>query len=123
MKSFFRKLGVVTAAATLAATVLVAAPAQASGYGVGWYGVWAYGVNVRADQSEQCYDFPGPLRCPRIVTTVSAPQQVYLTCQKAGETVGGNPYWVFMNMPGFTGWMASYYTNNATDWIDGLPVC
>ncbi|MET7708356.1 hypothetical protein [Micromonospora sp. NPDC005413] len=123
MKRLLYKLGVATAAATLAATALVATPAQAAGHGEGWYGVWASNVNVRQDSSEQCYDAPAPWACPNILTKVSAPQQVYIVCQKAGETVGGNPYWVMVRANGVQGWMASYYTNNATNWIDGLDIC
>lgn len=95
-----------------------------SGNGPGWYGVWATGVNVRRDSSEQCSDFPSTTYCPYIVTKVSAPQAVYVHCQQPGQTVGGNPYWVWINTASnHRGWMASYYTNNATNWIDGVPIC
>ncbi|GHJ44005.1 hypothetical protein Cs7R123_13470 [Catellatospora sp. TT07R-123] len=122
MKRLFRALAV-AAVGMVAATTLAATPAHASGYGVGWYGIWASSVNVRNNGGDACYNYPGPANCPTVLTTVSAPQQVYVYCQKAGETIGGNPYWVYAYANGMYGWLAGYYTDNATNWIDGVPTC
>ncbi|WAU83412.1 hypothetical protein O1Q96_29220 [Streptomyces sp. Qhu-G9] len=110
----------------LAAVALLGAsgPAHADGHGPGNYGVWASGVNVR-DGGEWCQLYPSPTECTRIVATVSAPSQVYVYCQQAGgQTVGGNPYWVWVIAPnGVRGWMAGYYIKNNSNWIDGVPDC
>ncbi|HZM80336.1 MAG TPA: hypothetical protein VFC19_31760 [Candidatus Limnocylindrales bacterium] len=93
-----------------------------SGHGIGWYGVWATNVNVRQNNSACAY-YPSTTNCPVILTTVSAPEQVYVYCQKAGQTIVINPYWVYVYAHGYIGWMASYYIDNATNWIDGVPYC
>jgi hypothetical protein len=114
----FGVLGVILTIAT------TATPAHASGYGQGWYGVWATNVNVREGGDPTCDNYPSTTNCPNIRTTVSAPEQVWVYCQKAGQTIGGNPYWlIVVNANGVPGWMASYYTDNATNWIDGVPGC
>lgn len=116
-------LALVTTATPVHAGGVTDAVQPQSGHGVGWYGVWGTGVNVRKDSSEQCNSFPGPGNCPTILTTVSAPEAVYVRCQKLGEWVAINPYWVFISVRGHRGWMASYYIDNDTNWIDGVPAC
>jgi hypothetical protein len=121
------------AAAAMASTVIAAAglvfgtagAAHATGHGAGYYGVWASGVNVRSGGGEQCYLYPSAANCPNVETTVSSPAQVWVYCQQEGaQRVGGNPYWVWVLTPsGHRGWMASYYTDNATNWIDGVELC
>ncbi|ANJ06098.1 hypothetical protein GCM10010220_12310 [Streptomyces parvulus] len=122
-----------TAAAAVASTAVAAAglvfgtagSAHATGHGEGYYGVWASGVNVRAGGGEQCYLYPSAANCPTVQTTVSSPAQVWVYCQQEGaQSVGGNPYWVWvLTASGHRGYMASYYTDNATNWIDGVPSC
>ncbi|MFI6038534.1 hypothetical protein ACIBBD_31260 [Streptomyces sp. NPDC051315] len=119
-------------AATVGATVLATAgtvvgtagTAHADGHGVGWYGVWATGVNIRAG-GEFCHLYPSTWECDRIVNQVSAPEAVYVYCQEyGGQSVGGNPYWLWVAPThGERGWMASYYIDNVTNWIDGVPDC
>ncbi|MEU6314800.1 hypothetical protein [Streptomyces sp. NPDC047014] len=115
-------------ATTLAATALVlgtAGSAHATGHGEGYYGVWASGVNVRAGGGEQCSLYPSAANCPSIQTTVSNPAQVWVYCQQGGaQVVGGNPYWLWVRTAsGHRGYMASYYIDNASNWIDGVPTC
>ncbi|MEU6306457.1 hypothetical protein PGH47_23145 [Streptomyces sp. HUAS 31] len=121
------------AAATMGSTVIAATglvfgtagSAHATGHGPGNYGVWASGVNVRAGGGEQCYLYPSAANCPDIQTTVSNPTQVWVYCQQEGaQSVGGNPYWVWVLTPsGHRGYMASYYIDNVTNSIDGLERC
>jgi hypothetical protein len=120
----------VTAAAAgllLAATTLVAGSteANASGSGPGWYGIWANGVAVRADSNDECDLYPGPGNCPHVLERLNAGQIVYVHCQKAtGTVVGGNPYWLWVHtLNSNYGWIASYYTDNPTNRIDGLADC
>ncbi|MGZ3103649.1 hypothetical protein [Streptomyces sp. H72] len=125
--------GLRTRAATVIGAIALAATgtltgaagtAHADGHGVGWYGVWASGVNLRTG-GEACQLRPGTVNCFRIVNQVSAPEAVYVYCQTYGiESVGGNPYWLWV-MPthGERGYMSSYYIDNASNWIDGVPEC
>lgn len=113
-------------AAALAAGLLAGASgtAHADGRGPNWYGVWASSVNVRTG-GEQCHLWPSTSTCPIVKETVSAPRTVYVHCQTEGsQTVGGNPYWVWVQTTnGSYGFMASYYIQNQTNWIDGVPQC
>ncbi|MFD5629131.1 MULTISPECIES: hypothetical protein [unclassified Streptomyces] len=114
-----------TVVATAGLVVGTAGAAQATGHGEGYYGVWASGINVRDGGGELCYLYPSTANCPTVQTTVSSPAQVWVYCQQEGaQSVGGNPYWVWVLTPsGHRGYMASYYTDNATNWIDGVPNC
>ncbi|TKT06797.1 hypothetical protein E4U92_26045 [Streptomyces galbus] len=106
---------------TLAGT---AGTAHADGHGKGWYAVWGTNVNLRTG-GEECQLRPGTVNCFRVVNQVSAPEAVYVYCQSYGiESVGGNPYWLWV-MPthGERGYMSSYYIDNVTNWIDGVPEC
>jgi len=125
MKRLVRRIGLTAAAAAIAiaTTTAVAAPAHATGHGQGWYGVWAYDVNIRQNADVWCSVYPGPSRCPVVLTTVSAPQQVYVYCQTGGEMVGINDFWVWVYGNGHYGWMASYFTDNETNVIDYVPMC
>ncbi|MHC3474552.1 hypothetical protein ACYF6T_38475 [Streptomyces sp. 7R007] len=115
--------GAVVLAAT-GAGLVTAGTAHAAGHGVDYYGVWATHVNVRKDVPEECSLYPSTTNCPVIVDTVSTPERVYVLCQQLGQTVGGNPYWVWVRTPrGNLGYMASYYTDNPTNKIDGVPIC
>ncbi|MGW0846772.1 hypothetical protein ACWD26_43000 [Streptomyces sp. NPDC002787] len=102
-----------------------AGTAHADGHGEGYYGVWAANVNVRSITSEQCYLWPSASNCPSVVDRVSSPESVWVYCQTEGsQTVGGNPYWVNVRTArGQSGYMASYYISNVTNWIDGVPQC
>jgi hypothetical protein len=128
MSRFTRRAAAAATALLVAGTtfVTVGAPeAAASGHGAGFYGVWADNVAVRADSSEQCDLYPGPGNCPQVVDHVYSWSVVEVRCQNStGTRVGGNPYWVWISSPnGTLGWMASYYIENATNRIDGVPDC
>lgn len=51
--------------------------------------------------------------------------QLEVTCQTRGETVGTNPNWVFVEnrTRGFDGWMASYWISHPDNWLPGVPQC
>lgn len=42
---------------------------------------------------------------------------------EARRWVAINPYWVFISVRGYRGWMASYYIDNGANWIDDVPAC
>ncbi|MEV7341866.1 hypothetical protein [Streptomyces sp. NPDC093544] len=120
-----RKRTALLAAAGALALVGTSAPnAAADGHGIGYYGLWATGVNVREMYPiDSCWDYPSPANCPDVLGQVGAPTQVFVRCQIPGQPVGGNPYWVVVEVPGWSkyGVMASYYLDNSSNWIDGVP--
>lgn len=121
-----KRLAATAGTVAMTAAALVGAPgtAHADGHGAGHYGVWATNVNVR-NGGEWCQLYPSATECDRIVDHVSAPSLVYVYCQQeGGQVVGGNPYWVWVMTPnGTRGWMAGYYIDNNSNWIDGVPDC
>jgi hypothetical protein len=118
-----KRMAVAVSAAALGLGVAMAPAAHADGHGPGWYNTWASGVNIRANSSATCNAYPSPANCPTVRTTVSPADPVYIYCQEVGQTVGGNPYWVYVWSKGYDGWMASYYIDVVTNWIDGVPYC
>lgn len=120
---------VVTAVA--GALLCVAAPlvsgasaAHATGHGQGWYGIWGNNVNVRERVSADCFLYPSVGNCPDIVGQVNSWNNAYVWCQQLGQSVGGNPYWVWVSADnGLDGWMSSYYIENSSNKIDGVPQC
>lgn len=102
-----------------------ASAAHATGHGVGWYGIWGNNVTVR-DGGYACHTYPAVGTCTSIKGYVNSWHNAFVWCQKAGQTVGGNPYWVYVTTdtnPQFGGFMASYYIENSSNWIDGVPPC
>ncbi|WP_210593499.1 hypothetical protein [Streptomyces sp. GESEQ-35] len=118
-----KRIGLLAAAGALALVGATAPTAAADGHGQGYYGVWASNVNVREVYPDACWDHPSTTNCPSVLGQVSAPTEVFVRCQFPGQTIGGNPYWVVVEVPGWThyGVMPSYYIDNASNWIDGVP--
>jgi hypothetical protein len=126
-RSDVTKRGIVGAVADAAAMVAVGMPAaHTDGHGVGSYGVGANDVNVRDHAPGQtgCGVRPSISTCPNVLNRVNAGDIVSEICQQPGQTVGGSPYWVLVSTPDrWTGWMASYYIEYKTIWIDGVGQC
>lgn len=96
-----------------------------SGHGPGWYYLYdaVGGVKVRQG-AMPCYDEPGQGTCISAVDAVHQGEAVWVRCQRAGQTIGGNPYWVYIHTPnGISGYFASRHIDNYTNWIDGVPYC
>ncbi|MFE0477936.1 hypothetical protein ACFW2V_40720 [Streptomyces sp. NPDC058947] len=110
------------AAGALALVVTTAQSAAADGHGRGWYGVWANGVNVRSIDGD-CIHAPSTTNCPSIIGQLNSWDEVMVYCQVPGQSVGGNPYWLMVQPRGWSqyGIMSSYYVENTTNWIDGVP--
>ncbi|WP_327722823.1 hypothetical protein OG381_48655 (plasmid) [Streptomyces sp. NBC_00490] len=73
---------------------------------------WATNVNVRHNNASltTCGMSPSTTNCPNIRGQVNPGDSFEVWCQMVGsQTVGGNPYWVYIITPNFDGWMASYY--------------
>ncbi|WP_149180017.1 hypothetical protein [Streptomyces sp. TRM49041] len=121
----------VAALGAFAATV-TAVPAQAHGARQPEkkvFTTWATDVNARVDVagsgSFRCPEFPSPANCPKVTGRSQPGDRLEVTCQTKGQTVGGNPYWVYVDNPnrGFHGWTASYYISHPDNRLPGVPQC
>ncbi|MDQ0718339.1 hypothetical protein QFZ55_007791 [Streptomyces luteogriseus] len=110
-------------AGALALVITTSQSAAADGHGKGWYGVWADGVNVRDINGGNCIHAPSTSNCPTVLGQINSWDEVLVYCQIPGQSVGGNPYWLMVQPRGWTkyGIISSYYVENSTNWIDGVP--
>lgn len=92
------------------------------GHGQGIYYVWTT-VNLR-NSNPTCHNYPSTWNCP-LEGSVPAGAAINITCQDPGESINGNPYWVWAYVfeTGQYGFLASYFVENSTNWIDGVPLC
>ncbi len=118
-----KKTAVFAAAAALALVFTTAESASADGHGRGYYGVWADGVNIRDVNEGNCFNAPSTANCPTVIGQINSWDDVFIYCQIPGQSVGGNPYWVMVQPRGWSkyGVMSSYYIENNSNWIDGVP--
>ncbi|WP_165984937.1 hypothetical protein [Streptomyces sp. YIM 98790] len=87
---------------------------------------WAAKVNVRHNEADpaRCNASPSVPRCPDARGQVNPGDSFEAWCQKEGsQTVGGNPYWVYVITPGFEGWLAGYYVGHPDDVLPDTPWC
>ncbi|MEU0674707.1 hypothetical protein ABZ330_17775 [Streptomyces sp. NPDC006172] len=91
------------------------------------YHTWATDVNLRANEADQatCSRYPSVRTCPDVRQRVQPHHQLYVYCQKQGQTVGGNPYWLLVNdyTDSNTGWLASYYIDYPDNRLPDVPDC
>ncbi|MFF3849071.1 hypothetical protein [Streptomyces sp. NPDC002328] len=103
-------------------TVAQAAPAADR-----MYHTWATDVNLRANEADQatCSRYPSVSNCPNVRQRVQPHHQLYVYCQKQGQTIGGNPYWLLVNdyTDSNTGWLASYYIDYPHNRLPDVPDC
>ncbi|MFH8487222.1 hypothetical protein [Streptomyces longisporoflavus] len=87
--------------------------------------VWATDVNVRDNPQSPatCDGFPSPGNCPVVSGKLQPGQQFEARCQRKGETVSGNDWWVFIERGDSRGWIASYFVDTPTNQLPGVPVC
>ncbi|WP_175411166.1 hypothetical protein [Streptomyces sp. TRM64462] len=107
----------------------LAVPAAAAPAPKPVFTTWATDVNARVDvdgsQSHRCPEHPSPGNCPKVTGRSQPGDRLQVTCQTRGQTVGSNPYWVYVDnlTRGFHGWMASYYIAHPDNWLPGVPQC
>ncbi|MFI8215859.1 hypothetical protein [Streptomyces sp. NPDC085932] len=90
------------------------------------FGTWATNVNVRHNDASltTCGMSPSTTNCPNIRGQVNRGDSFEVWCQKIGsQTVGGNPYWVYIITPNFDGWMASYYIDYPDNVLPDTRFC
>ncbi|MCK8677022.1 hypothetical protein [Streptomyces lichenis] len=114
-------------AAALLASPLAATTASAAPAADRMYRTWATNVNLRSNEGNPtaCSSHPSTTNCPNVRQQVQPSHQLYVYCQKQGQTVGGNPYWVLVNdytAPN-TGWIASYYIDYPANRLPDVPDC
>jgi hypothetical protein len=77
-----------------------------------WFGTYSSGVPVHAE----------PTRTSPQVGTVPSSQEVRVTCQVQGETVGTNPWWTYL--PDLGGYMPNLYFEYPDNQLPAaVPVC
>ncbi|WP_190038235.1 hypothetical protein [Streptomyces fructofermentans] len=87
---------------------------------------WATNVNVRHNNASvtTCGMSPSTANCPNIRGQVNPGTSFEVWCQRTGsQTVGGNPYWVYIITPNFDGWMASYYIDYPDNVLPDTRFC
>ncbi|WP_331737289.1 hypothetical protein [Streptomyces sp. NBC_00019] len=90
------------------------------------FSTWATNVNVRHNNASltTCGMSPSTTNCPDIRAQVNPGDSFEVWCQMVGsQTVGGNPYWVYIITPSFDGWMASYYIDYPDNVLPDTRFC
>lgn len=87
--------------------------------------VWATDVNVRDNPGNPglCDGFPSTANCPAVAGKLQPGQPFEAICQNDGQTISGNPWWVYIQRGDTRGYIASYYVDNASNQLPGVPVC
>ncbi|MFI9152556.1 hypothetical protein [Streptomyces sp. NPDC053367] len=92
-----------------------------------FFTTWATDVNMRHDLNHvngwACPESPSTTNCPDITGQAQPGDQLEITCQTLGQTIGGNPYWVFAinHTRGTDGWMAGYFIAHPDNKLPGVP--
>jgi hypothetical protein len=89
------------------------------------YGVRGENILVRSGTAP-CARYPSQTNCYHIVDHLyrSRGDRITPSCQKQGQTIGTNPWWVWgRTSHGHWGWMASWWINYPYNKLPGVPVC
>ena len=93
----------------------------------GHFRVWATNVSIREStwNPTTCALSPSVANCPDVQGQAQPGDDLLVACQRIGQTVGGNPYWVNVEdlSNGATGWMASYYIDYPDNRLPNVPDC
>jgi hypothetical protein len=89
----------------------------------GSYTVRESGVAMRAGPAA-CAAHPGTGSCPDVLLGLRPGQRLYPVCQRRGQMVGRNPYWLYASGPrGKRGWVASWYIDHPANRLPGVADC
>lgn len=87
------------------------------------YTVRDSGVAMRTGGSA-CMAAPGTGNCPQVLIGLQPGQRLHPICQRSGQTVGRNPYWLYAAGPrGKRGWVASWYIDYPSNLLPGVADC
>lgn len=120
--------GTASAEPTASARPTAQAAAGERAAAAAFFTTWATDVNMRHDLNHvngwACPESPSPGNCPDIIGRAQPGDRLEIECQTRGETVGGNPYWVFAHnhTRGIYGWMASYFIAHPDNVLPGVPM-
>lgn len=96
---------------------------QGSQFEPGRYSVRESGVALRGG-SAACAENPGTGNCSNVLLGLEVGDWVYPLCQRRGQLVGRNDWWVYVDGPGGnTGWVASWYLDCPTNLLPGIDEC
>lgn len=94
-----------------------------SQYVPGSYTVRESGVALRGG-AEACGNEPGTGNCPDVLFGLKPGHKLYPVCQKRGQLVGRNSWWVYADAPrGNRGWVASWYLTCPTNILPEVDEC
>lgn len=89
----------------------------------GSYTVRAESVNLR-DGDADCDAEPGTGNCPTVLFSLDPGHKLYPLCQRQGQLVGRNTWWVYVDGPrGNRGWVASWFLTCPTKILPGIDEC
>lgn len=87
------------------------------------YTVWESPVDVRGD-SDACRTSPSRATCTPVLGQLQFGDAISPTCQKEGELVGENTWWVFgATSTGVTGWLPSWHLKYPDPVLPNVPNC
>jgi hypothetical protein len=71
-----------------------------------------------------CAASPGRRTCPEVLLGLTTRQRVFPLCQRRGELVGSNSWWLYADGPrGTRGWVSSWFLDHPTNKLPGVPDC
>ncbi|CCH17834.1 conserved hypothetical protein; putative Integrin domains [Micromonospora lupini str. Lupac 08] len=89
----------------------------------GTYTVWTDGITV-ASTNAACEASPSTTNCSTAIDTLNTGSMFTPICQRTGQVVSGNPYWVYgISSNGQTGWMANWWMDYPDNRIPFLAIC
>ena len=116
---------VIALALAVACVGLPAAAGTSAASAATTYGVRGENILVRSGTAP-CANYPSQSNCYNIVDHLSRSHGDRITpyCQKKGQTIGTNPYWVWSRTPrGHVGWVASWWIDYPYNVLPGVPIC
>jgi hypothetical protein len=89
----------------------------------GSYTVRDTGVAMRTG-GPSCMAHPGTGNCPDVLLNLRPGQRLYPVCQRRGQLVGRNHYWLFASGPrGKRGWVSGWYIDHPANRLPGVDDC
>lgn len=115
--------GVLVGAVMVAMVATGCEPTDGSVYVPGSYSVREPGVSLRVGGAA-CGAQPGTGNCPNVLVGLRPGNKLYPLCQRRGQLVGHNSWWVYADAPGGNrGWVASWYLTCPTNRLPGIADC
>ena len=115
--------GVLAGVVAVALVTTGCEPTDGSEYVPGSYSVRESGVSLRTGGTA-CAGEPGTGNCPSVLMGLQPGNKLYPLCQRRGQLVGRNSWWVYTEAPrGNRGWVASWFLTCPTNRLPGIDDC